>query len=154
MNITYTKATLDDILAMQTLVQPYVDEGTILARTDNEVANTIRSYIIAKDAEIIVGFAALYLYSTKLAEIRTLVVKPAYQSRGIGAHIVRTLLEEANALHVQEVLSLTFKADFFKGLGFTEISKEAIPDHKVWEDCIRCKLFPTCNEIALIKQLS
>jgi amino-acid N-acetyltransferase len=152
--ITFNKPSLDDITAMQNLVKDYVQEGIILARDDNEVANTIRSYIIAKEGSTIVGFAALYLYSASLAEIRTLVVNKHHQGKGIGKEIVNTLVLEAEKLGVNKVLALTFKEEFFKYLGFTVISKEAIPDHKVWEDCIRCKLFPSCNEIALIKQLS
>ena len=33
---------------------------------------------------------------------------------------------------------------------FREIAKEDIPEQKIWADCIRCKLFPICNEIAMV----
>jgi amino-acid N-acetyltransferase len=50
-------------------------------------------------------------------------------------------------------LTLTYQKEFFEKLGFVEIPKESIPDKKIWADCIKCKFFPNCNEIALIKHL-
>jgi amino-acid N-acetyltransferase len=88
-----------------------------------------------------------------LGEIRSLAVNPKYQKRGIGKTIVQNLLNEAKDLGLKEVLVLTYKKDFFAKMGFVEIEKEAIPDKKIWADCIKCKFFPNCNEIALIKYL-
>jgi amino-acid N-acetyltransferase len=48
---------------------------------------------------------------------------------------------------------LTYQQRFFERLGFEEIPKESIPEHKIWADCIKCKHFPVCNEVSLIKTL-
>lgn len=152
-SIVLDKPTLADIAAMQELVKPYVDEGIILYRSDDEVANTIRSYMVARLDGKIIGFAALYIYSPLLGEIRSLVVGKGYQGKGIGKQIVRALLDEGRQYGLGRVLSLTFEKAFFLGLGFQEVSKEEIPESKVWEDCIKCKLFPVCNESALIIDL-
>lgn len=151
--IILDKPTLADVAAMQALVKPYVEEGIILYRSDDEVANTIRSYTIAREDGRIVGFAALYIYSPLLGEIRSLVVGKGHQRKGIGKKIVSALLEEGHKYGLKRVLSLTFEKEFFLGLGFQEVSKEEIPENKVWEDCIKCKLFPVCNESALIIDL-
>ena len=45
------------------------------------------------------------------------------------------------------------KKEFFEKNGFVEIPKENIPEHKIWADCIKCKHFPICNEISLIKTI-
>lgn len=151
--ILLEKPTLEDIPSMQKLVKDYVKDGIILPRSDDEVANSIRSYIVARVEGDIVGFAALYIYSQNLAEIRTLVTDKKYQKMGIGTSVVSALLEEGKRLGLKRVLSLTFEKNFFLKQGFSEVSKEEIPEHKVWEDCIRCKLFPICNESALIINL-
>ena len=151
--IVLDKPTLADVAAMQALVKPYVEEGIILYRSDDEVANTIRSYTIARQDGEIVGFAALYIYSPLLGEIRSLVVGKGHQRKGIGKKIVLELLDEGRKYGLKRVLSLTFEKEFFLGLGFQEVSKEEIPENKVWEDCIKCKLFPVCNESALIIDL-
>ena len=59
----------------------------------------------------------------------------------------------SNNLSLEEVLSLTYQKKLFEDLGFKEISKESLPEHKIWADCIRCKHFPVCDEIALLYKL-
>ena len=153
MKIKYTKATLADISQMQALILPEVKSGIILARSDDEVATNIRSYTLAyKDNELI-GFSALHIHTSKLAEIRSLIVKDNTRGQNIGGNLVKEQLEEALSLKVKRVLSLTYKQSFFERLGFIEISKESLPEHKIWADCINCQHFPVCNEVSLIKNL-
>lgn len=151
--INYSKATLADIDTMQALIQPEVDSGIILKRTHDEMATNIRSYILAKDNQQIVGFLALHVHSVKLAEIRSLIVASNYQKKHIGSGLIEEALKEGRHLQLKEVLVLTYAHTFFTRLGFIEIPKESLPDHKIWADCINCKLFPVCNEISLIKTL-
>jgi amino-acid N-acetyltransferase len=113
----------------------------------------IRSYIVAYDKNKPVGVGALHIFSPFLGEIRSLAVKKEYQGKGIGRAIVNELIKEAKDLGLKEVLTLTYQKEFFEKLGFVEIPKESIPDKKIWADCIKCKFFPNCNEIALIKHL-
>jgi len=146
-----TKATLEDIPAMQELVIAEIKDGIILNRSNDEVATNIRSYVLVKDDTKIVGYAALHIHSVRLAEIRSLIVLSEYRGKGVGAKIVQYMLQEAKELRVQEdVLVLTYLPEFFKKLGFIEIDKEKIPEHKIWADCIKCIHFPVCNEIALV----
>lgn len=148
--ITLTKATLQDIPAMQKLVADEVASGVILARSDDELATNIRSYVLAKEAGYLVGYTALHVHSPRMAEIRSLIVDPDFRGQSIGQKMVTFMLEEAEALGVEEVLVLTYVADFFRKLGFEEIDKESIPEQKIWTDCIKCIHFPVCNEVSLI----
>ena len=69
--------------------------------------------------------------------------------------MVEFTLNEARLLGVEEdVLVLTYLPGFFQQLGFNEINKEVIPEHKIWADCIKCIHFPICNEVALVYKLS
>ncbi len=149
--IELVKAKLGDIPAMQALVADKVKDGTILARSEDEVATNIRSYVLAKEGERLVGYTALHIHSPRLAEIRSLIVDEAYRGRHVGKRMVKFALEEAKALGVSEdVLVLTYLPEFFLKLGFQEIDKEVIPEHKIWADCIKCIHFPVCNEVALV----
>jgi amino-acid N-acetyltransferase len=152
-NLRLIKPTLKNISDIQDIVNEYVKDGIILKRDDDEVAMNIRSYILAYDNDIPVGVGALHIFSPLLGEIRSLAVKKEYQGKGIGKQIVNKLIQEAKELGLKEVLALTYQKDFFEKLGFVEIPKESIPDKKIWADCIKCKFFPNCNEIALIKHL-
>jgi len=153
MKTLYRKAALKDILSMQELVLPEVESGVILARNEDEIATNIRSYTLAYQDDLLVGFCALHIHTKELAEIRSLIVKENYRGSGAGDTLVKKCIEEAYFLGIDRVLSLTYKASFFQRLGFIEIPKESIPEHKIWTDCIKCKYFPVCNEISLIKIL-
>lgn len=149
----FAKPTLREIKEMITLVAPEIEKGIILPRSAEEMANTIRSYYVAKNEGKIIGFCALHIYSPTLAEVRSLIVKEEYRSQGVGKKLVNLLIEEGRALGIQEVLTLTYQERFFKSLGFEVIEKEEIPNPKIWTDCIKCKHFPKCNEIALLKKI-
>lgn len=153
--IELVKAKLSDIPQMQALVVKEVKDGIILNRTEDEVATNIRSYILAKDGDRLVGYTALHIHSRRLAEIRSLIVDEAYRGQKVGQRMVQFTLDEARALGVEEdVLVLTYLPQFFLKLGFKEINKEIIPEHKIWADCIKCIHFPVCNEVALVYKLS
>ena len=151
--INFQKASLHDIAHMQELVEPEVTNGIILPRSDDEIATNIRSYTLALEDEELVGFAALHIHTAYLAEVRSLIIKEECRGRKIGEKLVEKLLEEARMLGLQKVLALTYKQSFFERLGFVEIPKESLPEHKIWADCIKCKHFPICNEVSLIKVL-
>lgn len=153
MNIQLTKATLDDVKQMQQLVFEEVQNGIILSRNENEVATNIRSYTLARRGEKIVGFCALHIHNIQLAEVRSLVVDSTLRGQGVGSMLVKSCLKEAKALCLQEVLALTYEKLFFENLGFIEVPKNTLPDDKIWTDCIKCKHFPQCNEVSLIKTL-
>lgn len=147
------KPTLLDISKMQELVAPEVKNGIILYRDEDEMARTIRSYTAIVDADEVIGFAALHIHSIKLAEVRSLIVKEGYRGKGVGAKLINALEIEGKMLGVKQILTLTYQKDFFEKLGFVEIAKEQIPEQKIWADCIKCKHFPICNEISLIKTI-
>ena len=147
--IHYEKPTIAHIEAMQNLVAGEVKVGNILERNSAEMATTIRSYIVAFDGETIVGFVALHIHTTTLCEIRSLVVSEHYRGEGIGAKLILEAKKEALFYGLKKILVLTYKQKLFESLGFEVIAKESIPETKIWLDCIKCKHFPVCDEIAL-----
>lgn len=156
--IIYRKPTLHDIPQMQALVLPEVQNGKILYRSDEEIATNIRSYTVATledgGGEKIVGFAALHIHNATLAEIRSLVVDSGMRGRGVGSRLVEGAYREAKMLGVEQLFTLTYEQRFFEKAGFSEIPKEALPEQKIWADCVKCKHFPICDEVALIYNLS
>jgi len=153
MKVEYVKAKLSDIKDMRELIAPEVVSGVILDRTEDEVATNIRSYTLAYVDGSLVGFCALHIHTAYLGEIRSLIVKEKLRGQKIGENLVQKSIDEARTLGMQRVLSLTYKKDFFERLGFVEIPKESLPEHKIWADCIKCKHFPICNEVSLIINL-
>ncbi|MEA3491508.1 MAG: N-acetyltransferase [Campylobacterota bacterium] len=152
--VELVKAKLSDIPQMQLLVASEVKDGVILHRSEDEVSTNIRSYVLAKKGGELLGYAALHIHSPRLAEIRSLIVSEAHRGETVGQKLVAFTLKEAQALGVsEEVLVLTYLPEFFQKMNFTEISKESIPEHKIWADCIKCIHFPICNEVSLVYKL-
>ena len=169
-----TKAKLKNIQAMREILQPEVDRGVILERSCDVMANMIRSYrILWEEKEkisaqkytledkkiedlqnpVMLGFCALHIHSITLCEVRSLIVAPSFQRKGCASALIVDCLKEAKELDLSEILVLTYKRELFEKLGFKEISKDKIPNQKIWADCIMCKHFPLCDEIALIKKI-
>ena len=152
--IKLVKAKLSDINEMQELVTKEVQDGVILKRTSDEVATNIRSYVLAKDNDKIVGYTALHIHSYRIAEIRSLIVLTSHRGQNIGKKLVEFAINEARELNIaQEILVLTYLPKFFEKMDFIEIDKESIPEHKIWTDCIKCVHFPICNEVSLIYKI-
>ncbi len=149
-NLDFRKPKPKDIKAMQDLVKDEVASGVILPRSDDEIAMNIRSYIVVCDKNEIVGFCALHIHTANLAEVRSLVISKNLRGSGIGSELVRKILDEAKFYDIEKVFTLTYRKSFFEKLGFVEIPKSELPAQKIWADCIKCKHFPVCDEIALI----
>ncbi|WP_072680784.1 N-acetyltransferase [Arcobacter sp. LA11] len=153
MEINFFKPNVTHIKKMQEVVKEEVDNGTILLRTEDEMANTIRSYTVVEVDGEIAGFTALHIHSARLSEVRSLVVSKKFRGLSLGKKLVESCIEEGKNLGLNQILSLTYQKEFFEKLGFDEIEKEQIPEHKIWADCIRCKYFPKCDEIAMVYDL-
>lgn len=150
-----SKPTLRDISAMRNLILPEVQRGIILDRTEDEMASAIRSYSVVCEngSNNIIAFAALQILSPTLAEIRSLIVGESYRRLGIATALILHLIKEGESLNLKEILALTYQKEVFAKIGFKEIAKDSLPNQKIWADCIKCKKFPICDEIALLKTL-
>jgi amino-acid N-acetyltransferase len=116
------------------------------------VYQSIRDWVVAEADGKIVGMGSLLIMWGDLAEIRSLVIDPAYQGYGIGRAIVVQLLEEARALGLPRVFALTRKPGFFLKTGFQLTRIEHLP-RKVQKDCVFCPKFHSCDEVAVIMPL-
>lgn len=153
MDIRFYKPTVADITKMQDIVKEEVASGKILLRTEDEMATTIRSYTVVEVDGKMAGFTATHIHSPRLAEVRSLVVSKDFRGLKLGKKLVEACIKEAKEYGIQQLLSLTYEQGFFESCGFRVISKEEIPEHKIWADCIRCKHFPICDEIAMVIDL-
>ncbi|MBL8146016.1 MAG: GNAT family N-acetyltransferase [Anaerolineae bacterium] len=109
----------EDVPGIILLIQSYVDEGKLLARTLNEIDELLPNFFVAAtgDGEII-GCAALEIYSPKLAEIRSLAVSREAQRLGVGRRLVNACVERARLRKVLEVMAITSSDSFFQSCGF------------------------------------
>jgi amino-acid N-acetyltransferase len=147
--IKVERAKIPDVPQMHKLINDYADKGEMLARPLSELYEGIRDYLVVREGDRVVACAALHVSWADLAEIRSMAVVEDRKNTGLGASLVQTCLEEAEALGIETVFCFTYKPEFFKRQGFVDIDKMELP-RKVWTDCLRCPKFPNCDETSLI----
>lgn len=111
-------ARLEDLPRVERFIAGFVAEKRILPRTADELDLLIPTGFIAELDDRLVGFAALEIYSRKLAEIRSLCVAADCQGRGIGRRLVDECLALGRRLSVFEVMVITSEEGFFRSRGF------------------------------------
>jgi amino-acid N-acetyltransferase len=155
---TVTKAEIGDAQAIHDLVNLYAQRGDMLPRTMGEVYENLRDFFVARAPSgsgggEFLGCVALHIVWSDLAEVKSLAVPETAQTRGLGSTLVNATLEEARRLGLERVFALTYRPAFFERLGFVQADVMTLP-RKVWNECYRCPKFPSCNEIALVIDLS
>lgn len=146
------KARLADVPQMMPVLNDYARQAEILPRMEADVYQSIRDWVVAEVEGQVVGMGALLVMWHDLAEIRSLVIEPAYHGQGVGGALVRQLLDEARVLELPRVFALTRKPGFFLKLGFQLTRIEDLP-RKVQKDCVFCPKFQACDEVAVIMPL-
>lgn len=109
---------MDDVVDLERFIEPFVKQGRLLPRTQDELEELTRHGFVAVHNSQIVGFAALEIYSVKLAELRSLAVSSDYQGQGIGKALVTACVNRAKQQNVFEVMAITSSDEFFQRCGF------------------------------------
>ncbi|HDP25418.1 MAG TPA: N-acetyltransferase [Deltaproteobacteria bacterium] len=149
------KPSIEEVLEIRKIIDPFVREGLMLPRSLHSLYTTIRDFWISVDdgtVRSIKGCCALHVSWSDLAEIRTLAVKKEHHGAGVGESLVRACIDEARNLGLKQVFTLTYVPDYFSKIGFHEVDKSTLPN-KIWADCIHCQYFPDCREDALMIEL-
>jgi len=148
----FRKPKMADAEKIQALINYHAKKDEMLPRALNDIYEGIRDFWVYVENGEIAGCAALHVDWVDLAEVRSLAVADEYQGKGIGKRLVQCCLDDARELNIPKVFALTYKPEFFKKLGFRDISKEQLPQ-KIWSDCIKCHKFPNCDEHAVMIDL-
>ena len=147
------KAVVGEVIQIQRVLNRYGDRGILLPRSLSELYEHLRDfYVVPDNDDNIVAVCALGLCWEDLAEIRSLAVVEKYQGHRYGIMLVEKCIDEAKALGLKRIFTLTYVPEYFKKLGFRVVDKSELP-HKVWSDCLKCTKFPDCDETALIKDI-
>lgn len=123
-DVAYRDAKPRDVSTLLEFLQPFFQSRQILSRTEEELSTLARHGFLAVRpgdggaAEQIVGFAAIEVYSLKLAEIQSLAVAPELQGRGIGRSLVTLCVDRARELGVFELMAITASEKLFRDVGF------------------------------------
>jgi amino-acid N-acetyltransferase len=147
------RATLGDLAGLLDLINHFAGKGIMLPRTEFEMAENIRDFVVIAHQGRPVACCALHVYSASSAEVRSLAVDPAWQSHGLGRKLVEAIEAEASELGVTNLFAFTYVEGFFRKLGYDVVDRGLLP-LKAWKDCLRCPKFQACDEIAMLKTIN
>lgn len=147
-------ARVGDVPAIHELIRAFADRKLMIRRSLGELYEAIREFLVAVDDDgRVIGCAALHVFWEDLAELKCLAVSEQVQGHGVGRMLVEAGWAAAHELELRTVFTLTYVADFFEKCGYHRIEKADLP-HKIWNECVRCPLFPNCTEVALIRSVA
>lgn len=147
-------ARVGDVPAIQELIRTFADRKLMIRRSLGELYESIREFLVATDeGGRVIGCVALHVFWEDLAELKCLAVSETLQGQGVGRRLIEACWDAARGLEIKTVFTLTYVPGFFEKGGYHKIDKADLP-HKIWNECVRCPLFPNCNEVALIRSVS
>ena len=129
-------ARTSDVAAITKLAQPLIEQRILLGKELVEIYEAIQEFVVAEQEGQVIGFGALHVMWQDLAEVRTLAAAESAKRKGIGAAMLRELLERARVLGVRRVFCLTFEEEFFRSHGFQVISDVPV-DAETYAEMVR-----------------
>lgn len=144
-------ARVGDVPTICELIRTFADRKLMIRRSLGEIYESIREFLVATDDQgKIIGCVALHVFWEDLAEVKCLAVAETAHGLGVGRALVDACWNAADELEIASVFALTYVPEFFEKCGYGRIDKAELP-HKIWNECVRCPLFPSCHEVALIR---
>ena len=140
-----------DVPAIFSLLEPYADKKVVLRRSQEDILNYIANFVVAELDGNVCGCGAARNFGNELYEIRSLVVDPSVQKKGVGRAIVGFFIDRMknSGRSDWKLFALTMTPAFFVSLGFKEVRKELFPE-KIWADCLKCAKYNCCDETAVL----
>jgi N-acetylglutamate synthase-like GNAT family acetyltransferase len=87
----------------------------------------LAAFVVATEGPLLLGCAGIERYGD-VGLLRSVAVAENAWGRGVGAALVRAMLERARALGLRELYLLTTSASaYFPRFGFERIGREALP---------------------------
>jgi len=124
--ISMREAKVDDAADVLALLEPNIAAKQLLPRTIEEIEQLSEHAFVAERGDMVVGFAAVEVYSKKMSELQCLAVAPECQGQGVGKQLVNLCVERARQLGIMELMAITSSEELFLQCGFDY----SLPDQK------------------------
>jgi amino-acid N-acetyltransferase len=153
--IIVRNAGFTDAEGIYALIKAYPKE--LLARPLSDIAQNIDRFLVCEKGGGIVGVVSWSILPEigharhPSVEVKSLAVKKSLRKHGVGARLVKAVIERIKILHPSQIIVLTFTPEFFRKMGFHEVPKASLM-HKLYMGCINCAKYDspfTCPEVAM-----
>jgi amino-acid N-acetyltransferase len=93
------------------------------------VADALGGFLVAEDADEIVGVVGIETCCARYALLRSTAVAASWRGRGLGRRLVERAVSEAEARGFQALYLLTTTAEtYFPSFGFSPVARDDVPD--------------------------
>lgn len=125
-------ATLDDVGAILSLIEPLEADGTLVPRPRSVIEREVEYFTVLEHDGVIYGCAALHPYPDEhMAEMACLIVHPEWQSSGEGEMLLRHMESRARAMGARRLFVLTTRTShWFIKRGFVQGGIADLPRDK------------------------
>jgi len=125
---TFRAMTREDIPAVLSLMNPFIEKGILLPRTSEELEQKAHEFVVFEIDGGIRACAALHPYPENVGEIAGIAVDEAYAHMGIGPQLMERLLQRGKSAGFSSVFVLTTQTgDWFEKFGFKLAETEQLP---------------------------
>ncbi|MDD3886322.1 MAG: GNAT family N-acetyltransferase [Victivallaceae bacterium] len=148
--LTVRPAEERDVASIRGLIAIYAEKAIMLDRDEADIRFYLGNFVVAEADGVVRGCAAVRDFGGDLLEVRSLVVAPDFQSKGIGRALLEAIISGLSIRRSSwRLFTLTYQVDFFRKLGFEVVDRKMFPE-KIWSDCSRCPKQSRCDEVALL----
>lgn len=125
------QANIEDVGGILELLTPLEEQGILVRRSREVLETEIKRFSVIELDGMIIACAALYPYSTELAELACVAVSSEYRSGHRGDRLLNAISEQARSQNMKQVFVLTTRtAHWFLERGFIEADLSALPKER------------------------
>ncbi len=148
--LTVREAAESDVKTIFRLLEIYAVKAIVLSRSEEDIRFYLGNFVVAEIDGVVRGCAAVRDFGNDLLEVRSLVVEPGFQGKGIGRAMIEAIIAGLKIRRNRwRLFTLTYQVEFFKALGFTIVDRTLFPE-KIWSDCSKCPKQERCDETAML----
>lgn len=148
--LTVREAAESDVKTIFRLLEIYAVKAIVLSRSEEDIRFYLGNFVVAEIDGVVRGCAAVRDFGNDLLEVRSLVVEPGFQGKGIGRAMIEAIIAGLKIRRNRwRLFTLTYQVEFFKALGFTIVDRTLFPE-KIWSDCSKCLKQERCDETAML----
>jgi amino-acid N-acetyltransferase len=120
-----------DIGDVLRLMQPLMEEGILIHRTEDDLMNRAADYAVYEIDGVVHACGALHDFGEGQGEIAAIATNPVYSHLSMGRKILSYLVEKAAKAGMRRVFVLTTRTvDWFEQLGFEPAALDTLPEKK------------------------
>lgn len=123
---------MDKVEQILALIEPFVQQGRILPRSYEEIADNLDDFVCLTRADVMVACIALKDYpASKMGEIYALAVLENEQNMGFSVKLLDKIMQKARQANFSKIFALSkHNFEWFLKQGFVQMNIDELPTQR------------------------